>query len=161
MQSFQEFLAEQAEKLPSEQSKATEKRDEWIAAVDRFNQDVKTWLEQDDPERLLTIEERTYELREEGIGTYRVPGLLIGLGPREVRLEPIARFVAGPLSSSGIIHIPRAYGRIDLTNRLKKYMIFRTDLKLEGPWKMIEQDGYVLRPLAREPFEEALQRLLE
>lgn len=161
MRSFQEFLAEQAERLPMENSKAAKERDDWVAAVNRLYDEVRSWLKQDDPQGLLTIEATNRELREEGIGSYDAPVLLIRLGPREVRLEPVARFVAGAASATGIVYLPRAYGRVDLTNRLEKYMIFRTGRGVEGPWKMIQQDGYVLSPWDRESFESALQRLLE
>jgi hypothetical protein len=46
-----------------------------------------------DPGRFLTIEETTHKLREHGIGSYEAPGLWIGIGVRQVRVEPVARDV--------------------------------------------------------------------
>ena len=43
------------------------------------------------------------------------PSSSIELGAREVSIKPIARFVAGPMSSTGAIRILRAYGRVDMT----------------------------------------------
>jgi hypothetical protein len=40
-------------------------------------------------------------------------------------------------------------------------MIFRTQKELEGPWIIIEEDGYGTQPFTRDSFESAFQRLLE
>jgi hypothetical protein len=101
------------------------------------------------------------QLRDAGIGTYDAPFVLIELGAREVSIKPIARFVAGPSSSTGAIRILRAFGRVDMTNGLEKYLIFRTEKELDGPWIIIEEDGYRSQPFNRDTFESAFQRLLE
>jgi hypothetical protein len=159
--SFQQFLEDQAASVENEKSKAASRRDEWLGAVNRLNDDVRSWLAKDDPKGYLAIEDEAHELREVGIGTYQIPGLLIGLGPREVRLKPIARYVAGSVASAGVIHIPRAFGRVDLTNGLSKYMIFRVETDPGDRWKIIKQDGYEVRPLDPRSFEDALRDLLE
>jgi hypothetical protein len=159
--SLKEFIAEQAEKLRAELPRAAGKRDEWVAAVDRLNELIKGWLEQADPERVLEVQVRPYQLREEGIGSYEVRGLSIGLGPREVRVEPIARHVAGPLSSTGVISVHRAYGRVDLTDGLKTFMIFRVEKDPQDRWNIIEQDGFRMQPFEQSAFEEAFKSLME
>jgi hypothetical protein len=159
--SLKEFLASEAEKLQNERSDAMKKRDEWVASVGRLLTQIREWLGEADANQVLTIEEGQLTLREAGIGTYDVPFLLIELGAREISINPIARFVAGPSSSTGSIRILRAYGRVDMSNRLDKYMIFRLEKELDGPWIIIEEDGYRSQPFNRDTFESAFQTLLK
>ena len=162
MGSLKEFLAEQAERLQSQESEAAKKRDEWLKAVDRLIQQIKSWLTEADPEQqYLKIQDDPFPIREQGIGEYVARGLLIGLGPREIRVQPVARNVAGPLSVTGTIHVERAYGRVDLTDGLTKYMIFRVEREPEDRWSIIEQDSYRRQPLNQDSFEAAFQDLLE
>jgi hypothetical protein len=159
--SLKEFLAGEAEKLRNEQSDAMSKRREWIAAVDRLLAQMKDWLQQADPEQILMIQDTSHKLRERMIGTYEVHGLSIGLGLREFRVTPVARYVAAPSSSTGTTHILRAYGRVDMTNGLEKYMLFRTDVVGDGTWIIIRQNGYRTQPFNRESFESACTSLLD
>ena len=77
------------------------------------------------------------------------------------RAEPIARNVAGPLSATGVIHVSRAYGRVDLTDGLQKFMIFRAQKVPEDRWSIIEQDGFRMQAFDQFTFEEAFKALLE
>jgi hypothetical protein len=159
--SLKEFLASEAEKLRSEQSEALTKRAEWIAVVDRLLAQIKDWLGQADTQRILMIDEAPLRLSEQGLGTYEIPSLTIGLGTREVRIKPVARFVAAPLRVTGRMHVPRADGRVDMTNGLDRYMIFRTQQEPDDRWTIIEEDGPLMKPFDRKSFESALKSLLE
>jgi hypothetical protein len=159
--SLKEYLASEAEKLQSERSEAMKKRDEWIESVGRLLKQIEVWLAEADSGRVLTYQRGHLTLREVGIGSYEVPFLLIGLGAREVSIKPVARFVAGPLSATGSIHILRSYGRLDMGNRLNKYMLFRTEKDPEDRWALIEEDGYRTQPFNQDSFESAFQSLLE
>jgi hypothetical protein len=159
--SLKEFLASEAEKLRSEQAEALTKRAEWIAAVERLLGQIKDWLGQADPERILRIDEAPLRIGEQGLGTYEIPGLTIGLGTREVRIKPVARHVLAPLRVTGRMHVPRAYGRVDLTNGLDRFMIFRTAKEPDDRWTIIEEDGPLMKPFDRDSFESAFQSLLE
>lgn len=159
--SLKEFLEEQAEKLRADEHHWVERRDEWIAAVDRLTDQIQGWLTQADPDqKILKIRDCPYDLQEEGLGPYQVRGLSIGLGPWTVLVKPIARYVAGPRSATGHIHISRAYGRVDLTDGMQKYMIFRVEKEPEDRWNIIEQDGFRLQVFNQASFEQALKSLL-
>jgi hypothetical protein len=158
---LKEFLASQGERLRSQESDAAQRRDEWLASLKRLFSQIRTWIEEADTASVLTLRSGYVQKREVGIGSYDVPALWIELGPREVRIEPVARNVAGPTSLTGVIHVPRAYGRVDMTNGLSKFMLFRSEKEPEDRWKIIEQDGYQMRPFDRASFEETLQSLLE
>jgi hypothetical protein len=159
--SLKEFLESAAEKLRSEQAAALTKRQEWIAAVERLLAQIKEWLGQADTQRILRIDEAPLRIGEQGLGTYEIPALTIGLGPSEVRIKPVARYVAAPLRSTGIIQVPRAYGRVDMTNGLDRYMIFRTEMDPDDRWVMIEQNEPLMEQFDRKSFESALKSLLE
>jgi hypothetical protein len=159
--SLKEYLAEQADKIRDQEQEAARKRDEWVAAVDRLIAQMEDWLGQADQGQILQIQERRFPIREEGIGAYEAQGLAIGLGPRQVRVEPVARNVAGPLSATGVIGMSRAYGRVDMTDGLKRYMIFRVEKEPEDRWRIVEQDGFQMQPFDRQSFESAFQGLLE
>ncbi len=161
MGSLKQFLEEEADKLQTHLSEAARKRDEWVGSVNRLTARMKDWIGEADPGRVLVLRDRIFSVREEEIGAYEVLGLSIGLGPREVRVEPVARNVAGPQSATGVIHVSRAYGRVDMTDGLRKFMIFRLEREPEDRWSIIEQDSYEMRPFDQPSFEAAVQSLLE
>ena len=98
--------------MHTQEPERAKKRDEWVAAVNRLCNQIKEWLAKADPDKILTVQGRSYEIREEGIGSYTVSGISISLGPRHVDVVPVARNVVGPLSTTGVIYVPRAYGRV-------------------------------------------------
>ena len=161
MGSLREFLDEQAEQLKNEPSKATATRDEWVAAVGRLIARVRDWIAEADPGHVLTIEDRTVTIREEMVGSYEVPALTIILGVRSVRVEPIARGVLGPLEQTKAYRPIRVFGRVDLTNGLEKYPVYRGSKEPDSRWFITNQDGYESRTFDRDAFEAALQSLFE
>jgi hypothetical protein len=162
VESLKDFIASQAQNLQNEESRAAQKRDEWIGAIDRLNEQIRMWLTNADPDHaIIAVREFPYQLREEGIGSYEARGLIISVGRREVRAQPIARNVAGPLSATGVIHVGRAYGRVDLTDGLQKFMIFRVEKDPEDRWSIIEQDGFRMQAFDEPAFEKAFKALLE
>ena len=161
MASLKEFLESEAEKLRSEQAAALTERQEWIAAVERLLAQIQEWLGEADTKRILMVEGTPIRIAERGLGTYEIPALTIGLGTREACIKPVARYVAAPLRSTGIIQVPRAYGRVDMTNGLDRYMIFRTELEPEDHWIITEEDEPLLERFDRKSFEPAFQSLLK
>jgi hypothetical protein len=126
------FLASEAEKLRSEQAEAVSKRDEWVASVERLLAQIKQWLREADTGQILIFKEGRVALREVGIGGYEAPVLFVEIGARQVSIRPVARVVAGPLSSTGSIHILKSYGRVDMASPLEKHMLFRTEKEPGG-----------------------------
>jgi hypothetical protein len=159
--SLKEFLASEAEKLRGEQPEALRKRDEWVGAVERLLAQMKEWLDEADANHVLTFKAGRMPLREVGIGDYEVPVLFVEIGVRQVSIKPVARFVAGPLSSTGATHVLKSYGRVDMASPLEKFLLFRTQREPEDRWVVFEEDGYRSQPYDRESFESAFQRLLE
>lgn len=160
MSSLKEFLKEQAAVLQTQTTEAAKKRDEWLAAVNRLTAQIRLWLQEADPNHVLKIQGQGFPIREVGIGSYVAPGLVIDVGPNQVRVEPVARSVAGPSSSTGAFHVNQAFGRVDMTDGLEKFLMFRLEKEPDDRWCIIKQDGYSMRPVDRESFEDAFQSLL-
>src|SRR5262249_14670420 len=134
---------------------------EWIASVERLLAQIKEWLGQVDTQRILMIEEAPIRIAEQGLGTYEIPALTIGLGTREVRIKPVARHGLAPLRVTGRFEVPRAHGRVDMTNGLDRFMIFRTEPEPEDHWIITEADEPLLERFDRKSFETAFQSLLK
>ena len=161
MTSFQEFLHKKAEE--QKRGFRPDRRDEWIAAVDKLNRQIVDWLRESDPEQLLEIIPETVEKAEKGLGTYRVPALKIGVGNRMVRVVPIARNLVNPLLGDGTT----LGGRVDITDGSKKYMLRRIlrdsspnrEGPDEAPWEVLDEH-FGVTPLDRGRLESILQDLL-
>ena len=162
--SLKEFLAENAARLQVEKQKSVVRRDEWTEAVDNLRNEVKNWLHESDPDGLFSVEETPVTIVEEGIGNYEVKGLTMTLGPRVIHLTPISRAVVDPWSDSA----PRVFvgvrGRIDLTNGLKTYSLYRFQPDKNYPiyqWFIYDQDTYTNAFFDKDKFESVMQSLLE
>ena len=161
MKTLKEFLAERAE---IERGRADEKKaiqQEWIGALRRLIDQIADWLRDADSEHLLVIEPIEEEIREIDVGVYTAPGLAIRLEAREVRLVPVARKVAGPHLSNGLIQVARAFGRVNLIGGGRKYLLYRSRTEPVNEWVVVEDDGFRVKRLDRQAFEDALQSLLQ
>jgi hypothetical protein len=161
VRTLEEFLHERAE---IERGRAHEKiavQKEWIGAVRRLIDQMAAWLRAADTEHLLEVEEECHKLREIDVGVYTAPVLVIRLESQEARVIPVARMVVGPDLSNGTIRVNRAFGRVDLTDGGKKFMLFRSQKDPSDRWVIVEDEGYTIDKFDREAFEKALVSLLE
>jgi hypothetical protein len=133
-------------------------REGWIEAVGSLIQTVKGWINGVDDEKLVKFEENEYHRNEESIGEYSVPGLTIRIGPRQVDLVPVAFSVLNPLG------LP-AEGRVDLTNGIERYRLYRMEVLRDRPGResfppwAIDRGG--LAQLSPYNFAAAFQSLIE
>jgi len=153
MTSFQEFLHKKAEE--QNQGSRRERRDEWIAAVQRLVDRIIGWLREADPERLLDITPQTIEKSEVGLGSYRISGLRIAVGDLAVRVVPVARNLANP---SGLMAGEILAGRVDITDGIKKYVLRRTLRDNEEFWEVINEQ-YESTPFDQSRLEQILRDL--
>jgi hypothetical protein len=161
VKTLKEFLADRAE---VERGLADEKKtlqSEWIWAVRRLVAQIREWLSDADQEKILRLTEDHIEIRELQLGVYTVPRLSIQLHAQEVRLVPIARMVVGPNLSNGIIHVSRAFGRVDLKSGDRRYLLFRSQKEPTDSWMIVEDEGFTVKRFDRDSFEEAMQSLLQ
>jgi hypothetical protein len=155
MTSFQEFLHKKAEE--QHQGLRRDRRDEWILAVKRLNEQISEWLREADPEKLLDVMPLVFDKAETGLGPYKVPGLKIGLGDLSVQVIPVARNVVGSprLLGDGA----QLAGRVDITDGIKKYVIRRILSEGAEFWEVLDEH-FGAAPFDQARLESILQDLL-
>jgi hypothetical protein len=146
--------------------------EDWRAAVERLFATLRQWLAEADPEGLIEIEERQQDVREPGVGHYRVPRLDLHAFSKWIGIIPKARRTVGMAKPPQKSAPERAEGRVDITDELRRYVLYRfrqdgRDVWVidglepgyeEGEWP---GKGQVVprleaRPLDQEAFEKAL-----
>lgn len=152
---FQEFLERRSQQ--SHHKERRELREEWMTAVRRLIDQLRGWLAESDPRGVLEVAPLEVEVAEPGLGAYRVAGLKISLGQAAVQVAPVGRNVVGMVGPQGDAGI-RAAGRVDVTDGIRKYILYRT-LKEGENWYALDE-RFQAAPLDRTRFEEILQDLL-
>jgi hypothetical protein len=157
---FTEFLRQEAAKRKGELERNEAAIDEWRAAIGKLYAKIRAWLADSDPDHIIAIKESQHEVDEPGLGPYTVPRLdLRGLG-RWVGIIPKARRTVGTARPPQKSAPERAAGRVDLTNELLRYVLYRfPQAGGEDLW-MIDDLRSEPRPLDQQAFEEALQSYL-
>ncbi len=157
MSTLSEFLKSHSEKHRT-QAKAEELRKEWVGAVERLMQQLKAWIRDADTERVIEIRDQQHDVEEESLGPYTAPALLLLLDGRIVIVSPKGRQVVG--RPRGIE--PQPQGRVDLTNRLSTYSLYRVvNGGQDEKWLIVDDQGSAPRPFDRKAFEDALQSLFK
>src|SRR5262245_36709737 len=131
MPTFQEFLRKKAEE--EQQPERRKRRDEWIGAVGRLIDQLRAWLAESHPEGLLDVIPLEVEKREPGLGSYKIPGLKVGIGDAAVRVVPMGRDALGLIESRGEAPM-RAQGRVDITDGVQKYIFYRAIKDGQDVW---------------------------
>ncbi|MFO0969811.1 MAG: hypothetical protein U0793_30005 [Gemmataceae bacterium] len=176
---FKEFLQEQAQKHQAEMYAAKATVDEWQDAVDRLFGQIKTWLKESDPNGLIQIKDSQEEIREPGLGIYLVPRLNLNAFGKWIGIIPKARKTIGAATPPQKSTPERAQGRVDITDELRRYVLYRfvdngrdvwvIDGLERGPHEVDDRSwpGQVqhgrkpdTRPLDQEAFEKALMSYL-
>src|SRR5260370_41149915 len=130
MSRLRESLSEKAKE--NDMVRRLEVRREWVAAVTRLMQQLETWLQEADPEKLLSVYTTMHPAREQHLGHYDVPGLEVEFRDTRVRILPVGRNVL----RSGDLGTPetRAAGRVDITKGGNKCYLFRDVLDGTDHW---------------------------
>lgn len=105
----------------------TKEREEWLALVRQLCDDIKSWAEE---EHWFVHEDRK-TIREEKIGEYEVPVLLIQGGAGRISVEPVGREIVGADGRVDIEAFP-TFNRMVLV-RLKDKWVLKTDSYVEWP----------------------------
>jgi hypothetical protein len=171
---FREFLHQKAQNY--EAGKAT--IDEWRAAIGNLFGQLREWLKEADPEGVIEIKEGQELVREPSLGGYRVPRLDLNVFGKWIGIIPKARRTVGTAIPPQKSTPERAEGRVDITDELRRYVLYRFREGDRDLW-MIDGLGqgydatektwpgevrYVpmleTRPLDQESFERALMSYL-
>ncbi len=134
------------------------RQEEWVAAVDRLIGKMRTWLGEADPKGVLDLAPIEIQRSEPGLGTYKIRKLKINLGEAAVLVEPVGRNVVGVVGGQGGAEF-RAEGRVDITDGIRRYILYRTLTEGQETWYALDQQ-FCAAPLDRERLEGILQDLL-
>jgi hypothetical protein len=98
------------------------------------------WIQESDPKGLLIIERMELARTEPRLGTYTAPALKISLGDAAVRVVPMGRDVRGSYRNDE--GTERRYeGRVDITDGLRKYVLYRIADEGSQAWIVIGNSG--------------------
>jgi hypothetical protein len=172
-------LQQQARKHQAEAAAGQATVDEWRTAIERLFVQIREWLKESDPERLIELQEGEEEVRERGLGHYRVPRLDLRAFGKWIGIIPKARRTVGTATPPQKSAPERAEGRVDITDELRRYVLYRFREGGRDVW-LIDGLGragvlpektwpgevqYVPRsepiPLDQETFERALMSYLQ
>lgn len=154
-----EFLREQAEKRKGKMAERQGVLDEWVEALNRLYDTVREWLREADPDGVLAVKTAEWKVTEEELGTYAAPRIDIhGLG-RWVGFVPKARHTVGTATPPQASAPVRATGRVDITNELRRYILYRVPTDAGDEW-VIDDLRSPARPFDRAAFEAALMSYL-
>jgi hypothetical protein len=155
--SFREFLAEKAREDGSVAERKN-RRNEWVAAVNRLLDQFRRWLKEADANDLLEVYPLDFDKLEKGLGPYHVSGLKIGLGDAAVEVVPVGRNTMGFVGPDG--NMIRAAGRIDVRGGARKYQLYRTLNHDMESWRVVDDDHHKGATLDQTTFENMLLDLL-
>ncbi len=77
-------------------------RDEWIVAVEQLVEDAEVWARKQD----WAVRREAKTLREDRLGQYTVPRLLIHATAGRLLLDPVARYVPGAIGVVDLYVLP-------------------------------------------------------
>src|SRR5207245_3718035 len=78
-----------------------------------------------DPEGLIEIQEAQQDVTEPGLGRYRVPRLDLRAFGKWIGIIPKARKTVGTATPPQKSAPERAAGRVDITDELRRYVLYR------------------------------------
>jgi hypothetical protein len=152
---FSEFLREQAAKYESQIGDGKAVIAEWRSAVDRLFEQLCAWLKESDPTGIIEIECNKEKVREQGLGRYEVPRLDLHAFGKWIGIIPKARRTVGTATPPQKRAPQRADGRIDITDELRRYVLYRFSEGGQDTW-VIDDLHSGAKPLNKETFEKAL-----
>lgn len=154
------FLRDRATEYALESEARLVKVAEWRAAVERLLALIQNWLKESDPDGLLKQEVNEWEVNEQGMGKYTVPRLDISGFGRLMWVVPKARNTIATAHPPQWKAPERAAGRVDLSNELKRYVLYRFKADPDDVW-MIDDLTTGMKLFDREQFEAALMSYLK
>jgi hypothetical protein len=157
---FKDFLRQWAEKHRAEAAAAKVAVEEWRGAINRLFDQIRAWLRDSDPEGVIEIQESEQEISEPSLGQYRVPRLNLRAFGKRIYIIPKARNTVGRAKPPQKSAPERAAGRVDITDELLRYVLYRFwDDSGEG-W-VIDDLQSEPKALDKDAFEKALMSYLQ
>jgi hypothetical protein len=159
--SLGELLQKKAETYEAETKRNKEMIDEWVASVRRLFEQLRCWLAESDPSRILQVEDGETDISEPNVGRYRAPRLEIRAFGKWVGVIPKARKTIKTARPPQQAAPERATGRVDITDELRRYVLYRFGTEGAESWCIEGPSSGTCQPLTRERFEEAMMSYFE
>ncbi|MGH7169435.1 MAG: hypothetical protein ACRELF_06535 [Gemmataceae bacterium] len=156
---FRDFLRQHAEKHQDADRVRKATVEEWRTAICELFHKMQMWLEQSDPDRVIEIKESEQDVTEPGLGRYRVPRLDLHAFGKWVGIIPKARQTVGTAKPPQKSVPQRAAGRVDMTDELRRYVLYRFPEDGRDVWLIDDLDSEP-KPLDQEVFERAMMSYL-
>ncbi len=154
--SFAEFLRDLAAKHGQEAANRDGVLAEWFDSLKRLYDTLRDWLKASDPDLILKLHDRFWEVREEGLGSYYAPSLSIRGPGLNVGLLPKARNTVATGYPHESATPQRAAGRVDiLDDGGTRYVLYRFKTDTSDEW-FIEDQKSSPRPFTQQEFERVL-----
>jgi hypothetical protein len=175
---FTELLRKLAAEKGAEAERGKATVDEWRSAIERLFAQMRAWLRESDPEGVIEIEEGQQEIMEPSLGRYRVPRLHLRAFGKWIGVIPKARNTVGTATPPQKSAPQRAAGRVDITDELRRYVLYRFQEDGRDVWMIDGLEHYYdasekpwpghvsyvprsePRPFDQEAFERALMSYL-
>src|SRR5438445_2216746 len=122
---FKEFLQQEAKKHQADAHAGKAMIEEWRASIARLLLQIQEWLKESDPDGLIEVEESHEDVREPSLGRYRVPRLNLRAFGKWIGIIPKARRTVGTANPPQKSAPKRADGRVDITDELRRYVLYR------------------------------------
>jgi hypothetical protein len=159
MMTFKEFLKSQETRLKAEAEAHVRLKKQWEEALSALMSQIKEWVTESDPDKLLHISEGITTHYDDRIDQETLPRLDILMGSRGVSILPIAQQnVIGPRlkPTEG-----EWLGRVDMIGHPYSFELWLLiNKKSEHCWYIRNDRDYSIRPLAKESFDKAMVELL-
>lgn len=153
---FSELLQRKKESYDAEAVKNKELIGEWSDSVSKLFAQLRDWLNVSDPTKVLDIEESMTEVHEPNVGRYKIPRLNIRAFGKWVGIIPKARKTVGAARPPRAAVPPSATGRVDITDELRRYVLYRFGQNGSESWFIEGPTSDAPEELTKERFEEAL-----
>jgi len=129
---------------------------EWQASLARLFNQLKEWLAAADPDRILQIQESFKEVKEPGLGHYSAPRMDIRALGQWIAVLPKARRTMRSATPPRALSPENATGRVDVTDDLLRYILYRFGTGESEIWTIEGPDGSALQELNAKTLEAAL-----
>lgn len=168
---FQEFLRHRSESQDAATKNAVPTINEWRSSVEALFLQIRDWLKVSDPTGLIEIDENLERINEPSLGLYSVSRLDLRAFGKWIGIIPKARKTIGTATPSPGKAPERAQGRVDITDELRRFILYRFREGERDVWMiddMAERSWpgevrFVRGPqlLDQESFEKALMSYLQ
>src|SRR4051794_25864780 len=156
---LREFLRQQAAKHETEARANAVVIAEWRTAVERLFGQVRAWLADSDPDRIIEVVEKEHDISEPGLGRYSVPRLDLRAFGKWIGIIPKACKTVASAAPPQRAVPERAAGRVDMTDEVRRYVLYRFPQEGGDAW-LIDDLRSEPKPLNQQTFEAALMSYL-